>query len=160
MQNIVPNLWFDNQSGQTAGALMAQEVTLEGFDFAAFNGGPHFQMNPSISFIVNCRELSDRRGNRSALARADGRRPGPAVRLAEGQIRRQMADRPRAAHRAPVGDRPRHQRAHGRGAAGDAEDRRRGAGGCRRGVRLRSGHFVGLGRLKAMTSDAQPAANR
>jgi hypothetical protein len=27
-------------------------------------------------------------------------------------------------------------------------------------VRLRSGHFVGLGRLKAMTSDAQPAANR
>jgi predicted 3-demethylubiquinone-9 3-methyltransferase (glyoxalase superfamily) len=84
IQKIVPNLWFDDQAeqavkfytsvfkntsigritrygeagyeihGQAAGTIMTVEFQIEGQDFLALNGGPHFTFNEAISFIVNC----------------------------------------------------------------------------------------------------------
>jgi predicted 3-demethylubiquinone-9 3-methyltransferase (glyoxalase superfamily) len=36
------------------GTVMTIEFLLEGQEFLALNGGPHFQFNEAISFIVNC----------------------------------------------------------------------------------------------------------
>lgn len=33
---------------------MTVEFQLEGLDFVALNGGPHFKFNEAISFIVHC----------------------------------------------------------------------------------------------------------
>jgi len=84
MQRITPFLWFDNNaeeavnfytslfdnsniaaitryneqsasaSGQKSGAAMTISFQLEGQNFAALNGGPHFKLNQSISFFVYC----------------------------------------------------------------------------------------------------------
>ena len=81
---IVPNLWFDTRAEEAAryytsifpnsaigrimrygkagheihgmeeGEVMTVEFTLNGQDFLALNGGPVFQFNEAISFIVNC----------------------------------------------------------------------------------------------------------
>ncbi len=40
-------------SGQKAGSVMTVPFTLAGQDFTAINGGPHFKINPSISFFVH-----------------------------------------------------------------------------------------------------------
>ena len=83
-QKITPFLWFNNQaeeaakfytsifrnskigkvarydkanekvSGQPAGSVMTVEFQLEGQDFVALNGGPHFKFNEAVSFVVNC----------------------------------------------------------------------------------------------------------
>ncbi|MGN7722499.1 VOC family protein [Chitinophaga sp. 22620] len=83
-QKITPNLWFtlnaeeaidyylgifkNSKKGRStyygeegfeihkipAGTLMTQEFYLEGQEFLALNGGPYFQFNEAISFIVNC----------------------------------------------------------------------------------------------------------
>lgn len=84
MQKIVPHLWFDQQAqeaatfytdvfqstraepasfytdvgtdihGQKEGTVMTVEFELEGLDFIALNGGPHFTFTPAVSFMVNC----------------------------------------------------------------------------------------------------------
>lgn len=84
MQKITPFLWFDNQaeeavnfyvktftdasigavtryneasaaaSGQPAGTVMTVAFSLNGQNFAAINGGPHFKFSEAISFVVNC----------------------------------------------------------------------------------------------------------
>jgi len=84
LQKISPFLWFDNQaeeaanfyvgifknskivtstrynkesaavSGQREGSIMTIGFQLEGQDFAAINGGPHFQFTAAISLVVNC----------------------------------------------------------------------------------------------------------
>jgi predicted 3-demethylubiquinone-9 3-methyltransferase (glyoxalase superfamily) len=84
MQKITPFLWFDNKaeeaakfycsifknskigkvarygeegeqvSGRPAGSVMTVEFELEGQDYIALNGGPHFKFNEAISFVVNC----------------------------------------------------------------------------------------------------------
>lgn len=84
MKNITPFLWFDNKaeeavnfyvstfkdssigaitryneasataSGQPAGTVMTIAFKLNGQDFAAINGGPHFKFSEAISFVVNC----------------------------------------------------------------------------------------------------------
>jgi predicted 3-demethylubiquinone-9 3-methyltransferase (glyoxalase superfamily) len=84
MQKITPFLWFDNQaeeaanfyvalfkdskigkatryeeegakvSGQPKGAVMTIEFQLNGQDFIALNGGPHFKFTEAISFSVSC----------------------------------------------------------------------------------------------------------
>ncbi|SFS97644.1 VOC family protein [Halostagnicola kamekurae] len=84
MQKITPTLWFDDDaadavdryttifedastgsvgrydeasaaaSGRPEGSVMTIEFELEGRSFVALNGGPEFEFNPSISFIVNC----------------------------------------------------------------------------------------------------------
>jgi predicted 3-demethylubiquinone-9 3-methyltransferase (glyoxalase superfamily) len=84
MQKITPFLWFDHQaeeavnyyisifknskigaitrydaaaaeaSGRPEGSVMTAEFTLEGQNFVALNGGPHFKFTEAISFVVNC----------------------------------------------------------------------------------------------------------
>ena len=80
MQRITPFLWFDNQAEEAAnfyvslfknskigsvtrygeagpgpkGSVMSVTFQLEGQDFYALNGGPHFTFTPAISFFVNC----------------------------------------------------------------------------------------------------------
>jgi len=41
-------------SGIPAGTVMTVEFQLEGQDFVALNGGPHFTFTEAISFVVNC----------------------------------------------------------------------------------------------------------
>jgi len=80
MQKITPFLWFDNHAeqamnfylsifrnsrplkvvryGETGpgpkGTVMTASFELDGQEFVALNGGPHFKMTPAISFVVNC----------------------------------------------------------------------------------------------------------
>jgi predicted 3-demethylubiquinone-9 3-methyltransferase (glyoxalase superfamily) len=80
MPKITPCLWFDDQAeeavrfytsifknsriGEVAyygegaprpkGSVMTVRFQLEGQEFLALNGGPYFQFNEAISFIVNC----------------------------------------------------------------------------------------------------------
>ena len=84
MQKITPFLWFDNQAeeavkfytfifrnsrigkiarygeegeriaGRPKGSVMTVEFQLEGQEFVALNGGPHFKFTEAISFVVNC----------------------------------------------------------------------------------------------------------
>lgn len=84
MQKITANLWFDRQAEEAAqyytsifrnasvgrishygkegyeihgmpeGTVMVVEFSLEGQQFVALNGGPHFTFNEAVSLIVNC----------------------------------------------------------------------------------------------------------
>jgi predicted 3-demethylubiquinone-9 3-methyltransferase (glyoxalase superfamily) len=84
MQKITPCLWFDDQaeeamkfyvstfknakagqitrygeagakvSGRSKGSVMTATFEIEGQEFMALNGGPHFKFSEAISFIVNC----------------------------------------------------------------------------------------------------------
>jgi predicted 3-demethylubiquinone-9 3-methyltransferase (glyoxalase superfamily) len=84
IKRITPNLWFDTQAEQAAefyvsvfnnseigrityygnegreihgmseGTVMTVVFQLDGQDFVALNGGPHFTFNEAISFIVHC----------------------------------------------------------------------------------------------------------
>lgn len=77
---ITPFLWFDSQAEQARdfyvsifrnssvgktlrygdagpgpkGQVMTTEFTLDGVSFVALNGGPHYQITPGISLVVNC----------------------------------------------------------------------------------------------------------
>jgi predicted 3-demethylubiquinone-9 3-methyltransferase (glyoxalase superfamily) len=78
---ITPFLWFDNLAEEAAkfyasifpnskvgevvryseggpapaGTVMTVEFTLDGQPFTALNGGPHFQFNEAVSFVVHCK---------------------------------------------------------------------------------------------------------
>jgi predicted 3-demethylubiquinone-9 3-methyltransferase (glyoxalase superfamily) len=84
MQKITPFLWFDTQaeeaanfytsifrnskivsvarygeeaaraSGRPKGSAMTVAFELDGQDFVALNGGPHFRFSEATSFVVNC----------------------------------------------------------------------------------------------------------
>jgi predicted 3-demethylubiquinone-9 3-methyltransferase (glyoxalase superfamily) len=80
MQKITPFLWFNDQAEEAMnfyvsifknskvghvtrcgeagpgpkGAVMSATFQLEGQDFMALNGGPHFSFTPAISMFVNC----------------------------------------------------------------------------------------------------------
>ncbi len=80
MQKITPFLWFNNQAEEAMnfytsifknskigsvsrygdagpgpkGTVMMGTFQLEGQEFHALNGGPHFKFTPAISFFVNC----------------------------------------------------------------------------------------------------------
>lgn len=80
MQKITPFLWFDNQAEEAVnfytsifknskigkvtrygeagpapkGTVMTVTFQLNGQEFVALNGGPHFTFSPAISFVVNC----------------------------------------------------------------------------------------------------------
>jgi predicted 3-demethylubiquinone-9 3-methyltransferase (glyoxalase superfamily) len=82
MQKITPFLWFDNQAEEAArfytsifknsrvietmrrgssgpgeaGAVMSVTFVLDGQNFIALNGGPHFTFNEAISLFVNCED--------------------------------------------------------------------------------------------------------
>lgn len=81
MQKITPCLWFDTQAEEAArfyisifknskisqitrygetgpgpkGSVMTVEFQLEGQDFMALNGGPHFKFTEAISLSVDCK---------------------------------------------------------------------------------------------------------
>ncbi len=80
MQKITPFLWFDGEAEEAMnfyvsvfknskvvrvsrygaagpgpkGTVMSATFQLDGQDFFALNGGPHFTFSPAISFFVNC----------------------------------------------------------------------------------------------------------
>ncbi len=72
------------------GALMHAAFELDGQRFMAMNGGPQFL----FAGYLAVRELRDAGGDRRAVAQALRRRRGAAVRLAQGQVRRVVADHP------------------------------------------------------------------
>jgi predicted 3-demethylubiquinone-9 3-methyltransferase (glyoxalase superfamily) len=80
MQKITPFLWFDGKAEEAMnfytsifrnskkgrlmyygeagpgikGSVLSATFELEGVEFTALNGGPHFQFTPAISFFVSC----------------------------------------------------------------------------------------------------------
>lgn len=80
MRKITPFLWFDNNAEEAMnfylsifknsrvlelsrygeggpapkGSLMSASFQLEGQEFLALNGGPHFKFTEAISLFVNC----------------------------------------------------------------------------------------------------------
>ncbi len=85
MQKITPFLWFDNQAedamnfytsifknskivsimrcGEAGpgpkGTVMSATFQLDGQEFIALNGGPHFTFSPAISFFVKCEKQEE-----------------------------------------------------------------------------------------------------
>lgn len=84
-RKITPFLWFDGQaeaaakfycsvfrnsklgkiarypegSPGPAGSVMTVEFRIEGQDYIALNGGPHFRFNEAVSFVVNCKDQKE-----------------------------------------------------------------------------------------------------
>jgi predicted 3-demethylubiquinone-9 3-methyltransferase (glyoxalase superfamily) len=82
---IQPFLWFDSQAEEAArfycsifkksklgkvsrypegspypaGSVMTVEFKLEGQDYIALNGGPHFKFNEAVSLTVNCKDQKE-----------------------------------------------------------------------------------------------------
>jgi predicted 3-demethylubiquinone-9 3-methyltransferase (glyoxalase superfamily) len=84
VQKITPCLWFDNQAeeaarfyvsvfknsrigaithfgkegfeihGRPEGSILTVTFVLDGQEFTALNGGPHFKFNEAVSLVVNC----------------------------------------------------------------------------------------------------------
>jgi predicted 3-demethylubiquinone-9 3-methyltransferase (glyoxalase superfamily) len=89
MQQLTPNLWFDNEaeeaanfytsvfkdgriistvrypksaeevSGKKAGSVMTVDFEIMGQRFVALNGGPEFKFNESVSFMIPCRDQKE-----------------------------------------------------------------------------------------------------
>lgn len=89
ISKITPCLWFDHQAeeaanfyvsifknsrikeisrytevgqeqhGRLPGSVMVVEFQLEGHDFTALNGGPHFTLSPAISFQIDCADQEE-----------------------------------------------------------------------------------------------------
>ena len=85
MPKITPCLWFDGKAEEAMnfytaifknskvgtvtrygeagpgkkGSLMTASFEIEGQEFLALNGGPHFKFSPAISFIVHCRTQAE-----------------------------------------------------------------------------------------------------
>jgi predicted 3-demethylubiquinone-9 3-methyltransferase (glyoxalase superfamily) len=89
MQRITPFLWFNDNAeeavkfyisifkkskigkiarydeagekvaGRPAGTVMTIEFEIEGQDFIALNGGPHFKFNEAVSFVVSCKTQTE-----------------------------------------------------------------------------------------------------
>jgi predicted 3-demethylubiquinone-9 3-methyltransferase (glyoxalase superfamily) len=88
-QKITPHLWFENQAEEAAnfytsifkdskmgkitrygregyeihgmpeGTILTVTFQIEGQEFIALNGGPHFKFNEAVSFIVHCETQSE-----------------------------------------------------------------------------------------------------
>ena len=110
MQKITPFLWFDNQAEEAMnfyvsifknskvgtisrygdagpgpkGSVMVASFELDGMQFTALNGGPHFKFTEAISLYVNC-ETQDEVDYFWNKLTAGGGQP-IAMRLAQGQI--------------------------------------------------------------------------
>ena len=64
MQKVTPFLWFDSKAEEAAKfyvsifknskLLSPTTFQIDGQEFIAFNGGPHFTLTPAISLFVNC----------------------------------------------------------------------------------------------------------
>ena len=70
---------------------MLVEFELNGQKFSALNGGPHFTFNEAVSIVVPC---ADQTEGGLLLEQPLRGRSGECLRLAEGQVRAELADRP------------------------------------------------------------------
>ena len=130
MQKIIPFLWFDGKAEEAMnfytalfknsqvkdvmrygdagpgpkGTIMSVTFEIEGQEFIALNGGPIFTFSPAISFFVHC-ETQDEVDHYWTRLSEGGR--NPAMRMAHGQIRRDLADRPDDPSYAVGGQEPR-----------------------------------------------------
>lgn len=85
MQKITPFLWFDNNAEEALnfytsifknseitqvarygdagpgpkGSLMTARFNLEGQEFIALNGGPHYKFTPAVSFLIDCKSQEE-----------------------------------------------------------------------------------------------------
>lgn len=85
MKNLVPCLWFENNAEEAVnfytsvfkdgrilqttrydktgpleeGTVLTISFIINGTEFLALNGGPHFTFNPAVSFIVNCKDQNE-----------------------------------------------------------------------------------------------------
>ena len=133
MGKITPFLWFDDRAEEAAnfyasifdnakilgisrygeggpgpaGSVMTASFVLDGQEFIALNGGPHFKFTEAISFLVEMRHSG---GGRRLLGEALRRRRAWPMRLAEGQVRGVVANRPGDAGRDAAGSGPRESR--------------------------------------------------
>jgi len=90
MQKITPFIWFDNQAEEAAnfyvslfnnskvnnvtrqgGKAFSVIFTLEGQEYFALNGGPHFKLNESFSLFVSC-ETQEEIDDKWSKLTADG----------------------------------------------------------------------------------------
>ena len=152
VQKLTPCLWFDDQAeeaakfycaifdhskitgithygkagqeihGRPEGSVMTVSFELDGQSFTGLNGGPVFKFNEAISFQVNChtQEEVDHFWGTPVCGRP---RRGPAMRLAQGQIRRVVADRAGGAD--AHDERPRHDKIPARHASDVADEKTR-----------------------------------
>ncbi len=49
----------ENASGKPKGSVMIVHFQLEGQEFTALNGGPHFKFSGAISFLVDCKTQAE-----------------------------------------------------------------------------------------------------
>jgi predicted 3-demethylubiquinone-9 3-methyltransferase (glyoxalase superfamily) len=129
MQKITPFLWFDDNAEEAAnfytsifknskilniarygeagpgprGTVMTVTFQLEGQEFMALNGGPHYTFSPATSFFVNCETQAEVDELWEKLT-AGGREV--QMRMAERQIRRIVANRPPGVARTDRGQGP------------------------------------------------------
>ena len=115
-QKITPCLWFNSNAEEAVahylsifpnsrilstarygefapgqkGAVMTVFFEIDGQQFLALNGGPHYKFTPAISLMVNCDDQGEIDALWEKLAR--GWRACP-VRLAHRQVWRLLADR-------------------------------------------------------------------
>ena len=78
MQKITPFLWFDDKAEEamhfylsifknskpgrvtrSGGSVVSVTFTLEGQEFMALNGGPHYQFTPALSLFVDCKTQAE-----------------------------------------------------------------------------------------------------
>ncbi|TCR62196.1 VOC family protein [Bosea sp. BK604] len=85
MQKITPFLWFDSQAEEAVnfyvsvfknakagkvmrcgdggpgpkGSVLTVSFELEGIEFIALNGGPHFKLNEAVSFVIHCADQAE-----------------------------------------------------------------------------------------------------
>jgi predicted 3-demethylubiquinone-9 3-methyltransferase (glyoxalase superfamily) len=85
MQKVTPFLWFKTEAEEAAkfyvtlvknskilgkgksahdatgkkGSVFSVRFTLDGHEYIAFNGGPHFQFTPAISLFVECKDQKE-----------------------------------------------------------------------------------------------------
>src|SRR3546814_15558222 len=103
MSKIAPCLWFDDRAEEAAtfyvaafrasgreasigdimrygdagprpkGTVLTVTFTLDGQEFIALNGGPHFTFSPAISLFVKCEAQAEVDGFWEKIGRASGR---------------------------------------------------------------------------------------
>ena len=145
MQKITPFLWFDSNAEEAMnfytsifknskigkvrrygdagpgpkGSVMAGTFQIEGQEFMALNGGPHYKFTPAISFFVNCETQAEVDELWEKLS-AGGETH--AVRLAERQIWGVVADHSEGSGRVARGQRSSEVATRNEGHDGDGQD--------------------------------------
>ena len=118
MQNITPFLWYDDKAEEAMnfyvsifprskvkgvarygeagpgpkGSVMTASFELDGVEFTALNGGPHFKFTEAVSFVVHCK---DQKGCSTTTREAllSGSSKGLVTAGAEGQVQARRGSR-------------------------------------------------------------------